>query len=223
LLFKKKNTKRQDDRVWATEAAKFEGISDEVIRATETGTPVLVIAHFRNTMENAIDTMERRGIQFDAVLDRWQMAQFEFVSLKPAQVLAFLSELALGQSRSGSRHRKELSAGEKLHVIMVEHYPIPDRDNEILSFSESLPRGSTIRFHSSLDESLLEAFGANRTFGLLSKLGWERTGYMENPSITKAIESGQTRIKRVAASNEKVNSQREWLYYNCPVLRDPTK
>ena len=106
---------------------------------------------------------------------------------------------------------------------MVEHHPTPEVDNEVLSFLEGLPRGSTIRFHSSLDEPLLKAFGADRTLGLLSKLGWEKTGYMESPTITRAIASGQTRIKKVAISNEKVNSQREWLYYNCPTLRDRMK
>jgi hypothetical protein len=219
LLFKRKKSRREDDRVWATRAGKFEGVCDEVMHMTQTGTPVLLIAHFADTMEDAKKAMDERDIPYNLIPDRWAMARLDLHNLKAGDVIAFLSDLVVSRSSSNKRSGRQMTKDTKIHITVVEHYPIPDGDAAVLSFVEKLPPEVTVRFHASLDEPLLVAFGADRTFALLERLGWDKTGCVSNPAITRAIASGQARIKRVAASDEKVNSQREWFYYNCPILK----
>lgn len=223
MLFKRRKSKRKEDMVWATDASRFKGICNEIGEMTSEGHACIVIAHFEDTLQNVMKAMDSEKIQYQRLADRWQMAELDFWNLEEKTTVAFLSNLTLGPRSLTHPTNERRNRSLELHVTVVEHYPIQDRDSAVLSFAETLPPGTTLRFHASLEEPLLRLFGADRTFGLLTSLGWKRTDYMSNSAITEAITSGQSRIKKVSTSDEQVGSQEEWFYYNCPTLRDRAK
>lgn len=223
LLFRRKKVRREEDRVWTTEESKLQGITEEIRKKVEEGFKVLVIAHFSDTLEKFTKAAEKNGIECDRVRDKWEMAKLDLRNSQKGKVTAFLSELVVRRKYASERSESRPAKRSAIHIAVIEHYPTPERDKVLLSFSEELPPGTTVRFHASLDEPLLKAFGADRTFALLSKLGWQKTGWMTSSAITSAIASGQEKIKKISTSDEKVNSQKEWFYYNCPQLRDRMK
>ena len=223
MLFRKRRSRREEDRVWSTDALKFKGVCDEIREMRNAGRSVLIVAHFKDTLQNVKEVMDSENIQYETASDRWEMSDLDFWDMPEPRTVVFLSDLIVSRSDPGRRMEKRSDRRAKLHIIVVEHYPIQERDSKVASFAETLPEGTTFRFHASLEEPLMQMFGADRTFGLLTKLGWKRTEYMSNSAITEAITSGQSKIKRMAASDEHVDSQREWFYYNCPTLRDRLK
>jgi preprotein translocase subunit SecA len=220
MLFRKKNAKRYDDRVWTAEVYKFQGICDEILEEMANRRTVIALAHFEKTMEKLNEAIKARGIQHDESTDSWEVAQVVSSASAEPRLLAILSELLPGPEQISQMPEGEHSSETRVHMVVAEHYPLPEGDARILTYAEKLPFYSTVRFHASLDEPLLKAFGADRTFSLLSRFGWKKDKPLSNSKVTSAIASGQARVKKVSIADERVSSQDEWFHYNCPTSRN---
>ncbi len=220
MLLKKKRMRREEDRVWATEAYKLTGICDEILREKSAGRAVLAIAHFSKTLEALQEALDAREMEYTHVEEIWDMGRLGADAIAKGELFILPSALIPSPPRKMAASAGGDSRARRVHVIVAEHYPVPEKDDVVLAYASSLPFATTVRFHASMDEPLLRAFGGDRTFGFLARLGWRKNEPISNSTITSAIASGQKRVKRVAKSDEKVSSSEEWFYYNCPQLRD---
>jgi hypothetical protein len=220
MLFKKRRMKREEDRVWAKETYKFAGICDEVLEKMNAGQTVFAVAHFSKTLDTLREAVDARKVEYTLIEETWDMGRLDIETVAKGQVFILPSALIPSPRRIIEPSLRKNAPAGRVHVIIAEHYPVPERDGVILAYASSLPFMTTVRFHASMDEPLLRAFGGDRTFGLLARFGWRKNEPISNHTLTSAIASGQSRIERIANSDEKVNSAEEWFYYNCPLLRD---
>lgn len=98
------------------------------------------------------------------------------------------------------------------HIIFVEHYPLPQKENELYT-SLGLKE---VHVYSSLDEPLFMHFGGERIIELLNKLGMNEDEPLENALITKALHNAQEKIAAKVPLEQSALSQAEWFRKNLP-------
>lgn len=218
MLFRKKKTRRQDDKIWAAKTLKFNGICDEILKATKRGYMVSAVAHFERTLEELKESLDARDLKYKLFKENWDISDFDLDEIKQEgfEIVVLLSDVVFSLGQFDDRSRQASSRKRRIHIVVVEHHPLPERDEVVLSFAARLPYVTTIRFHASLDEPLMTLFGADRLASMLTRLGRSETSPVIHPMITSAIATAQKKIKKDAIGDEKVESAEDWFYYNFP-------
>jgi|GEM_PF-1841279 len=220
LIFSDKIT-RGIDKVWATKRLKYKGIYDDILKNLNEVFYVLLIIHFEKTLKELGKVIDQQEIHYEVFKTSWDISNFNINRLKQEKMryAVLLSDILSELMRYDRLSRQMDTKGKKIHIIVAERYPIPERDNNILSYAAQLSQFTTVSFHTALDEPLIKLFGQSTT-DLLKKLGWNRETFMAHPMITKAINEVQRQIKEQSIGDQRVHSQEEWFYYNCPQSRD---
>ena len=103
---------------------------------------------------------------------------------------------------------------DTLEIIVVEHYPIEERDNLILSLAQTLGLDRPVRFFSSLEDPLFREFGSDRYVDVLNALSKGSTQPITGNPISDAIRVAQRKIQKKAVGDQYVSSPEEWFAYN---------
>jgi preprotein translocase subunit SecA len=222
MFFRKKKIKREEDRVWATKTSKFNGICDEILGETKRNIVVLTVAHFEKTLEEFRKVIDEREIQYKAFTTKWDISDFDLnkIAHEGIKTVVLLTDVVSNPDQFKNVTWQESQQGERIHIAVVEHHPLSERDNVVLSFAECFPDIPTTRFHVSLDEPLMKIFGSEGITELIKKLGWDESSFISHKMITSAIASAQKKIKKKALGDQRVKSMEEWFYYNSPALRE---
>jgi len=77
MLFRKKKTRRQDDKIWAAKSLKFDGICDEILKASKRSYMVLAVAHFERTLEELKESLDARGLKYRLFKESWDISCFD--------------------------------------------------------------------------------------------------------------------------------------------------
>ncbi len=220
LIFGDKITKAVD-KVWATRELKYSGIADEILKKARDVFFVLVIVHFEETLEELIKVTATQELQYKLFKTRWDISNFAITRFKKEgiQYAALLSDILAELIRYDVSSRQTETKKKKIHIIAAEHYPVPDRDESILTYAAQLSQFSTVSFHSALDEPLLELFGTARISSILKKLGWDKKTSISHSMITTALGETQRKIKKQSIGDQHCGSMKDWFYYNCPKSR----
>ena len=205
-------TEREDDKIWAAKASRLKGIYEEIAQKLKEKCPVLVIAHFEKSMAELRLSLEEKNLKF-----KMARSDRDLFPLEETKLILLLSENISGPSGvSSSWPGNETLKDGKLHILVVEHHPLAERDQAVISFADHLPWASTVCFHASLDEPLLKMFGAESILGLLKTLGLDESQCMSHSLVTSAIAKAQKKIKKPALGDQRVASMEEWFSYNYP-------
>lgn len=127
----------------------------------------------------------------------------------------------LAQSRvlTEEEHKKVVDAGG-LHVIGTERHESRRIDNQLRGRAARQGDPGSTRFFLSLEDNLMRIFGGERIFQLMDALNVEETMAIENPIISKQIQSAQKKVetyhfdirKSVLEYDDVMNIQREKFY-----------
>ena len=218
MLFRKKRTRRQDDKTWAAKTLKFNGICDEILKATKRNYMVLAVAHFERTLEELKEILDARDLKYRLFKESWDISDFDLDEIKQEgfEIVVLLSDVVSSLGQFDDRSRQASSSKRRIHIVVVEHHPLLEKDELVLSFAASLPYVTTVCFHASLDEPLMKLFGADRLASMLTRLGRSETSPVTHPMITSAIAAAQKKIKKEAIGDERAESAEDWFYYNFP-------
>jgi hypothetical protein len=211
---------RQDDVVWITKEHKYHGICETIQKNIDTYFIVFVIANFEKTLDELKGTFDVNGLPHRSYKTNWDSFNLDLGTLEneKCKIFMLLSELVSILKEPNTA----LSNGvreRRTHIIVAEHYPIPKKDRDILSFAERLPYFTTVCFHTSLDEPLMKIFCGKGFATTLKNFGLDETKPVSGPMVTSAISSVQKKVMHMAIADEKVSSMEEWFYYNCPKIR----
>lgn len=116
-------------------------------------------------------------------------------------------------------HKKVVDAGG-LHVIGTERHESRRIDNQLRGRAARQGDPGSTRFFLSLEDNLMRIFGGEKIIGLMNALNVEESMAIENPLITKQIESAQKKVevyhfdirKNVLEYDDVMNIQREKFY-----------
>lgn len=95
-------------------------------------------------------------------------------------------------------------------IVFLEHFPLPDEENEILSKFMN----SEIIFLNGLDEALFRQFGGDRIIGLMDKLGMAEDEKIEHQMISNSIKNAQEKIQKKVQFPNQANSAGDWFKIN---------
>lgn len=118
-----------------------------------------------------------------------------------------------------TEHKKVVEAGG-LHVIGTERHESRRIDNQLRGRAGRQGDPGSTRFFLSLEDNLMRIFGGERIFSLMDALNVEETMAIENPLISKQIQSAQKKVetyhfdirKNVLEYDDVMNIQREKFY-----------
>lgn len=118
-----------------------------------------------------------------------------------------------------AEHKKVVEAGG-LHVIGTERHESRRIDNQLRGRAGRQGDPGSTRFFLSLEDNLMRIFGGERIFSLMDALNVEETMAIENPIISKQIQSAQKKVetyhfdirKSVLEYDDVMNIQREKFY-----------
>lgn len=127
----------------------------------------------------------------------------------------------LAQSRllTESEHQKVVEAGG-LHVIGTERHESRRIDNQLRGRAARQGDPGSTRFFLSLEDNLMRIFGGEKIYNLMDALNVDETMAIENPIISKQIQSAQKKVeiyhfdirKNVLEYDDVMNIQREKFY-----------
>jgi hypothetical protein len=209
MLFGRTKTEHLDDRVWSTVKLKLDGICREVAEADGKCSMVITAAHEAKTLEALKASFAAAGIRFIFWETLPPVSDFDFARLTGdgTQTILVPSQLAAEARKLTPLLRLGNLFGKaaddlSLFVIVAERAMLPARDRELIAFAESLPWRTTVRFHVSMEDALLQAAVPDRIAALMKSLGWDGKGPFSHPSVTDLIAVAQ-KYQKTQASAEK--------------------
>lgn len=118
-----------------------------------------------------------------------------------------------------TEHKKVVEAGG-LHVIGTERHESRRIDNQLRGRAARQGDPGSTRFFLSLEDNLMRIFGGDKIFNLMNALNVEETMAIENPIISRQIQSAQKKVetyhfdirKSVLEYDDVMNIQREKFY-----------
>ncbi|MFC1548372.1 preprotein translocase subunit SecA [Candidatus Omnitrophota bacterium] len=107
-----------------------------------------------------------------------------------------------------------------LHVIGTERHEARRIDNQLRGRSGRQGDPGSSRFYLSLEDDLMRIFGSDRIKTVMDRLGMEEGEVIENPMVTRAIRTAQSRVenqnfeirKHLLKYDNVMNQQREVVY-----------
>lgn len=194
-LFKRKPRRQSgNDLMWLSEDAKMRGIAAAIGSAVAGRCPVLLIAHFPETLERLLAALQRANIT-PLRLDG---------KLSPAAARAKLTAassplvtLASGLERTGPATGTEPPAPDPAPlVIAIERYPLREHDEQVARFAECLYARLTVQTHVALDDVLMQSFAGDRTRRILQTLGMQENDNISHTMLDRSIEQAQEKVAK---------------------------
>ncbi len=207
------------DLVFATEAEKFNAVSEEVAEKYKAGQPVLVGTVSVEKSERLSGILKKKGIPH-SVLNAKNHA-------KEAHIIANAGQkksVTISTNMAGRGTDIVLGEGVKdiggLHVIGTERHESRRIDNQLRGRSGRQGDIGSSRFYVSLEDDLMRIFGSERLAPFLERLGLKDGQAIEHNMISKAIENAQKKVeghnfdirKNLIDYDNVMNKQRELIY-----------
>jgi hypothetical protein len=192
--------------VWLSRDAMWAGVLADVAGARRAGTAVVLVAHFRDTVDELFRRLEAAGIAVRVAagtLDagRLMAGDGAAVPLLRSETLAFAGRAPAAQPDGW------------LRVIVVERYPLRSREDALERVAASVP-GARVVYHCSLDDELLQQFGSPKLRELMTRLGQRADESISHPMVERAVRSAQARLGKAGAHDASADSARQWFALN---------
>lgn len=202
----------QDDRVWFDEAHKLEQIGKEVSALQANGNSVLLLSHFEGTLARLGALLGQMGIRHE----RFSSLNPSELCRSPAARVWLGAAAAFRVAAQTALPEAEVANGETLEILVAEHHPFQSRDQEIVDAAAKLTCRSQLGFYFSLDDPVMEHFGAEAVKALFERLGIEKSDCISHRLINTAIRNAQEKIESKVGRDVSTYSAADWFKYNLP-------
>jgi preprotein translocase subunit SecA len=207
------------DRIFKTEAAKYEAVADEIEDLRESGRPTLVGTTSIEKSEYLSNILRRRGIKHEVLNARYHEKEAEIVA-RAGQAGAVT--IATNMAGRGTDIVLGDGVAERggLHIIGTERHESRRIDNQLRGRAGRQGDPGTTRFYVSLEDELMRRFGLDRVKGIMERLGVDEDVPIENSLVTRQIEGAQAKAegynfdarKHVVQYDGVMNTQRDVIY-----------
>ena len=212
---------RQDmqDAVFKTKKEKYRAICDEVVRAHETGQPVLLGTINIDTSELLSDMLRKRGIQHNVLNAKFHEQEAEIVADAGHHGAVTIATNMAGRG-TDIKLDDEAKAAGGLYVIGSERHEARRIDNQLRGRSGRQGDPGMTRFYISLEDDLMRLFGSDRLMAAFEALQVPDGEQIEHKMLSGAIERAQKKIeennfgirKNLLEYDAVNNEQRERIY-----------
>jgi len=221
---------RQDlqDQIYKTEKGKFKAIAEEVKQRHEKGQPILIgtISIEKNEYLSAL--LKREGIKCEILNAKQHEKEGAIIAqagkLGAVTVATNMAgrgvDIVLGGNPQDTEEAQKVKESGGLYVLGTERHEARRIDNQLRGRSGRQGDPGSTQFFVSLEDELMQRFGADRIKNLMDVLKVPEDQPIENKMISSAIEKAQAKIegynfdirKHVLDYDEVMNKQREAIY-----------
>ncbi len=211
------------DSIYKTVAAKYEAIVRDVVERHKEGQPVLVATVDINKNELVSDLLKRKGVPHELLNAKSILDQNDRESKIIAQA-GQKGAVTVATNIAGRGVDIKLGKGSAevggLHIIGSERHEARRIDNQLRGRSGRQGDPGSTQFYVSLQDDLMKLFGGDTVANLMNALKVPEDVPIENPLVSKALESAQSRVegqnfdarKRLVEYDDVMNKQREIIY-----------
>lgn len=200
---------RDEDKLWSERTRKYDGILEDSEDLIKEDHSVLIVFHFEETKDEIQTLLHNRKRAWNDLISAIDLSKWTdgYFSNKICMVR---SDLIIN---SISENDSVIQTHGKLYIIVAEHYPLLERDEDVIAWTQKISP-CTMCFHESLDSGLLRTFGSDKIASLLEKMSWDKNTFMSHSFITKAVENAQRKISERATGDVRAESDQKWFEYN---------
>ena len=218
MLFGKKGPEFTE-RIWLTTGAKLNDLVGRVRAGQERGANPLVVSHFGATHTALLEALGKTGVTVYNITSSALFPVNLSEVLRQRRAALVLSSAAIPAlvTRAVSAQPKD-STLAPVSVLLAEHYPLPERDLQVLALDKVWPMRLEFACYTGLDEPWLASFGTDRIRDMLPKLGIDKEEMLEHPWLNQSIRSAQKRLAQQIRREQACDSCEEWVRRN---LREP--
>ena len=208
-----------DDAVYKTKDEKFKAVIEEIVRAHETGQPVLVGTITIETSELLSNMLKKRGIQHNVLNAKFHEMEAEIVAQAGVHGAVTIATNMAGRG-TDIKLDDEAKAIGGLKIIGTERHESRRIDNQLRGRSGRQGDPGESRFYISLEDDLLRLFGSEKLMSVFNTLGVEDGEQIEHKLLSSAIEKAQKKLegnnfgirKNLLEYDQVMNEQREIIY-----------
>ena len=208
-----------DDAVYKTKDEKFKAVIEEIVRAHETGQPVLVGTITIETSELLSNMLKKRGIQHNVLNAKFHEMEAEIVAQAGVHGAVTIATNMAGRG-TDIKLDDEAKAIGGLKIIGTEPHESRRIDNQLRGRSGRQGDPGESRFYISLEDDLLRLFGSEKLMSVFNTLGVEDGEQIEHKMLSSAIEKAQKKLegnnfgirKNLLEYDQVMNEQREIIY-----------
>lgn len=208
-----------EDAVYATEAAKFEAVTRDVLKRHEKGQPVLIGTVSIEKSEALSGYLQREGIEHTVLNAKYHEQEAEIIS-KAGQAGAVTISTNMAGRGTDIGLGEAVQALGGLYVIGTERHESRRIDNQLRGRSGRQGDPGESRFYLSLEDPLLRIFGDERMKKLSEVIDLQEGEAITSRILTKGIENAQKKMesknfddrKNVLKYDNVMNRQREIIY-----------
>lgn len=208
-----------EDLVYKTKREKYNAISDEIVRLTEAGRPVLV-----GTTSVEVSELLSRMLTIKKIKHNVLNAKLH---RKEADIVAeagLPGTVTIATNMAGRGTDIKLGPGVKdaggLAIIGTERHESRRIDRQLRGRAGRQGDPGSSQFFVSLEDNLMRLFGSERIAKLMDRMGLEEGEVIQHSMITKSIERAQKKVeennfgirKRLLEFDDVMNAQREVIY-----------
>ena len=208
-----------DDVVYKTKREKYEAVVDEVVRAHQTGQPVLVGTITIEVSELLSKMLKKRGIRHNVLNAKFHELEAEIVAEAGRHGAVTIATNMAGRGTDIKLDDESKAAGG-LKIIGTERHESRRIDNQLRGRAGRQGDPGESRFYISLEDDLMRLFGSEKLMDIFNKLGVEDGEQLEHKMLSNGIEKAQKKIennnfgirKNLLEYDQVMNEQRELIY-----------
>lgn len=197
---------RNEDRVWFNTHVKLQQIRSAIVNAQTARHNVLVLSHFEQTVSRIASLLLEAGISYE-----------RFSSFHSSQLCTATHAtvwLGLARAFEPPSSLATVSNPSKVEIVIAEHHPLHSKDREIIDAATRLSCETELSFYFSLDDPLLQHFGAGSIQELVKRLGLSEWECISHRLVTSAIQTAQEKMESTVRRDVPTHSVEDWFRYN---------
>ena len=225
-----KTSRRGDlpDRIYKTEAAKFEAVVAEIKERHAKGQPVLVGTISIERNEVLGELLRRQGIPHALLNAKNHEREAEIIAQAGRFGAVTIAtnmagrgvDIILGGNPADPAEAAKVRELGGLLVIGTERHESRRIDNQLRGRAGRQGDPGTTQFFVSMEDDLMRIFGSDRMKNLMTRLGLPDDVPIENRMVTKSLESAQRKVeghhfdmrKHLLEYDDVLNKHREVVY-----------
>lgn len=186
-FFKKKKEIKTTDYIFRSEEAKYQ----KLVANTLAQKKVLLLYYFEDTKQQLIHTLQANNIAFSEM-------ESTTTAVYLLQAATLLNKINISD----------------YHIIFAEHHPSFQTENNIKQYLVETLLQNEVIFYTSLEDVLLQKFGAERIIAILDKMGFKEDEIIEHKMISDSIVNVQQKIDKQLQYASDTRMRKDWFEIN---------
>ena len=209
----------KSDLIFKNTRGKWNNVAQAIKEYNKKGQPVLVGTISVDTSEMLSKMLTVQGIKHEVLNAKHHEREAEIVANAGQKGAVTIATNMAGRG-TDIKINDEVKALGGLAIMGTERHDSRRIDNQLRGRSGRQGDPGESQFYVSMDDNLMRLFGGDRMKAMMEKIGLDENIPIENPIITRGIESSQKRVegrnfdirKHVLEYDDVMNKHREIMY-----------